>query len=225
MKSFSVWLSEGVERDPKFKAWFAGSILKKSNGKPIPVYHGTQAPDFDKFKATGSYKRGLFSFSLDPTLAQEYAGRYDRTPELTKERLMNFPKGRVYEVYLNVKKPFDFRLNDHREMLMQDIFEKVNDFARNKAKFLDPNDSLGKERGVTEENREVRIRMYIGGELEDAFKKIRDGLWAYLEKPDFLKKHGFDSVYTFEFERLNIHVLSEDQIWVNKIVYNRDVIK
>lgn len=89
---------------PEFRRWFGDSKVVDADGKPLVVYHGTQA-EFSTFaternKVAG--EAGIF-FTPDPMVASAYAG-YDE----------NFPAptiGQVMPVYLRVQNPLvvDFR--------------------------------------------------------------------------------------------------------------------
>lgn len=70
---------------PEFKAWFGASKVVDEQGRPLVVYHGTNAdvPSFDFGRAGefgASFGRMAF-FSSDPTVAGSYAARWMGSPE------------------------------------------------------------------------------------------------------------------------------------------------
>lgn len=236
---FKLWFeNKDVTESAEFKKWFAGSILHDENRNPIPVYHGTQSHPFDKFSkeitTTGRHDpnaaRGVisFTFSLDYA-STRYAGlrknqKRDIDKDRTKDTLSHFPYGRTIEAYLKITNPFDYRKKEHFDIIIACWKKNTEEWARTKARFLDPNEERGRELGVTPENRETKIKEYVDEEIGKAIKHISQGNYAYLEDPPFLRRHGFDSVFTFEFEQLHIHVLDVDQIWIVKQSYNSDFV-
>ena len=231
---FKYWLeNKDVTESEEFKKWFQGSILVDDNGKPIPVFHGTQQRPFEKFSkeitTTGRHDpraaRGVISFAFDFEYASTRYGGLRKDPEETKKTLGYFPHGRTIEAYLKLTNPFDYRKSEHREILFGLCAKNTDEWARTKARFLDPSTDRGKELGVTQENREEQIRAYVDEQVEKCKKYVTEGHWSYLEDPPFLRRFGFDGVYTFEFDQLHVHVLDADQIWVVKQTYNQDLVK
>jgi hypothetical protein len=78
----------GAKEELGFKKWFDGSKIVDKQGKPLVVYHGTQA-DFDSFQP-GAFNNGLF-FSPSPDTASKYAGEREGA--------------NVMPVYLSMKRP------------------------------------------------------------------------------------------------------------------------
>lgn len=217
---FKYWLENTeITKTNKFKEWFAGSKMVDSSGNPLIFYHGTQAPLFDKFRASD---RNIISFTFTPEYAKRYGGFRDNKKDQDKT-LFYHPSSRYIEVYLNIKNPFDYRIPEHRKLIEDDYYKKIEKFARKDARFLKANDKIGQENGVTPENQEEKIKEYIKKEHEKIKEYILQGNYAHLEHPKFLKANGFDGVYTFENDNLHIHVLSEDQIWIIKENYARDI--
>lgn len=56
------------QRDKNFKEWFGDSKVVDENGKPLVVYHGTEA-DFSEFKD----KSSAYYFSENPSYAEKYS--------------------------------------------------------------------------------------------------------------------------------------------------------
>jgi hypothetical protein len=218
-----MWLeNRDITDSDKFKRWFGDSIIRDENG-PIPVYHGTQGKPFDKFDknhtSTGRFdpehSRGVISF----TFTLEYGKRYAGANYQGREReglIKNFPHSRVIEAYLRIRNPFDYRKPDHRKLLIDHLRKWFDNFARTKAHFLNPDHKIGQEQGVNQENREEKIKEYIEKEMSYRIELLENGEWSLLENYPFLKGNGFDGVYTFEKDRLHIHVLEPDQIWIVK---------
>ncbi len=95
-----------------FWKWFGDSKVIK-NGKPLPVYHGTDA-DFTAFtKQKGSVVTFLDSEEVDRT-------GFFFTPN--KEFAKVFSKsGRVLKCYLSIKNPADFTTNEDFESFLEDL--------------------------------------------------------------------------------------------------------
>lgn len=229
---FRFWLeNKDVTETDEFKKWYAGSILVDKSGNPIPVYHGTQAVPFDKFSLdrtpTGriqNYYRGVISFTFSFDYAATRYGGVRKDPDETKKTLGYFPHGRIVEAYLRVANPFDFRTPEHIKLLVDDARLATEKWAREKALFLKPGEDSSKRHGTTEENKEEKIKAYVDEEVAKTEKFASQGHYSQLEDPKFLKRHGFDGVYTIEFDQLHIHVLDPDQIWIVKQKYNRDMV-
>ncbi|WP_372647772.1 LPD23 domain-containing protein [Draconibacterium sp.] len=83
-----------------FKNWFGNSKVVDSEGKPLVVYHGTNA-DFNEFASTKFNVAGYFS--EDPNIANNMA-----------EAAMRYKDGNasVYPVFLNIRKPLNLNSID-----------------------------------------------------------------------------------------------------------------
>lgn len=90
-----------VTEAPEFKKWFGDSKVVDAEGKPLVVYHGTNA-DFDKFKTTqgagGELGAGAY-FTPDATAGSTYAEGYEIG--ITRHG------ANVMPVYLAIQNPFD----------------------------------------------------------------------------------------------------------------------
>ena len=104
-----LWNEKGTD-SPYFKKWFGKSKVVDENGEPLVVYHGTPEGGFSEFDLSKSGKSG------DPGLRGEgfyfadskyLAERYKDAPRNTKQE----QEGQVYEVYLNIKNPYDAKAN------------------------------------------------------------------------------------------------------------------
>ncbi|MBP7485463.1 MAG: hypothetical protein KA781_09180, partial [Aquabacterium sp.] len=90
---------------PEFKAWFKGSKVVDSEGKPLVVYHGTKN-DIQEFeegrrteKDSGWYGRGIY-FTADPNSASAYSGFEEmQGKEAT-------PGANVLPVYVSLQNPY-----------------------------------------------------------------------------------------------------------------------
>ena len=84
---------------PEFKKWFGDSKVVDADGKPLVVYHGTDAV-FDEFKKTPSFsagvgrRRGGFYFHPE----ERWAGQYGKN---------------IMPVYLKAERPFDYANKQH----------------------------------------------------------------------------------------------------------------
>jgi hypothetical protein len=93
---------------PEFKTWNKGNKLVK-NGKPIVLFHGTPNGGFTEFKKFPAY------FSDKKEVADIY--RSSSASSLTPNKVTTRPE--TYTVYGRMKKPFDTRLPEVR-----DLFER-----------------------------------------------------------------------------------------------------
>jgi len=99
IKKFWKWLA-----DKGFANWFKGSKIVDENGEPKMVYHGTPiSSKINKFKiSTG----GTISFSFNPT----FAGSFGRK---------GGSQSNIVVAYLKVINPFDYRKQEHKEILQK----------------------------------------------------------------------------------------------------------
>jgi ribosomal protein S18 acetylase RimI-like enzyme len=81
-----------ITETPKFKAWFAGSKILDSHGKPLLVFHGS-SEDLDGF----DYGRTIHFVDSKAT-ANSYARGY-----------LNSQPGNIYAAYLKITNPIDLR--------------------------------------------------------------------------------------------------------------------
>ncbi len=209
-----------------FADWFSGSAISE-RGKPIPVYHGTQAApfkefSFDKAKADhGGYLRHkVFSFSFDRAFAERYAGFHGYGNKHTLDSLRHHPHGRVLTCYLRVFDPFDFRDRAHVREKLEAYAKSKEEWLRTDALWLKPGNKYAEGHNVTAENREQRIAEELEQDIAHEKELIESGDWASVEHVDWLKKMGHDAVYMMEKGSLNISVLSDAQIWVEAIHWN-----
>jgi hypothetical protein len=92
---------------PAFDRWFGDSKVVDAEGKPLVVYHGTRAGDFEAFDPSkigtgtddGWFGDGLY-FTPDPREASGYA--QINAKESTEARA----QGNVYPVYLKAENPY-----------------------------------------------------------------------------------------------------------------------
>lgn len=92
-----------VEADvnsPEFKAWFGESKIVDESGKPLKVYHGTTA-DFENFDTSKSPIGSWFSNSKKTAESVVNNNLDDLSFDDSIEKLQS----RIYETYLNIKKP------------------------------------------------------------------------------------------------------------------------
>ena len=85
-------------------AYFADSKIRDENGNLLVMYHGSPKTDINSFRLSlgGAY------FTTSPEYAREYARDV----------------GKVYEVYLNITKPFDTRIAECREIFEKEFYRK-----------------------------------------------------------------------------------------------------
>lgn len=97
-------LQRGQQETPEFKNWFGESKVVDEQGKPLVVYHGTDA-DITEFKPRG--QSGAIFFSASPKQAEKFAGL-----AAVKTQARTGAEGltgqNIIPAYVKLKKPFDF---------------------------------------------------------------------------------------------------------------------
>ena len=95
----------------EFKEWFGDSKVVDEQGKPLTVYHGTDAEftEFSKDLIGTNFELdevGIF-FTDDKDSANSYRKSYPQKPKyaMTEEDKIATTSGRVIEVYVDIKKP------------------------------------------------------------------------------------------------------------------------
>jgi len=116
---------EAQTRTPQFKRWFgdwenapetASKVVDK-NGKPLVVYHGTPNGGFTVFREE-SY------FSPEKKWADIYQN--PSASSMGKSGIQNKTNPQTYEVYLDIKKPFDTRNKKERELFQKEFYGKMS---------------------------------------------------------------------------------------------------
>lgn len=107
--------SEGNELSQKQQEFFKDSKVRDKRGNLKVMYHGTPNGTFTVFN-DGTYF----------TENKEYADLYQNTGAsmLSVKKTANAPK--TYEVYLNIKKPFDIRDAEARDIYINDYIKGGN---------------------------------------------------------------------------------------------------
>ena len=83
-----------------FRRWFGESKVVDAEGRPLVVFHGTTAGDFDAFRP--NYRKGeQLGFGIHFAADREFAAKYAEDP--TVRRKGKAPK--VYAVYLSIQRP------------------------------------------------------------------------------------------------------------------------
>ena len=101
-------MQRAQQETPEFKNWFGNSKVVDEQGKPLVVYHGTDAPDFTEFRTKTGYNFGPGAyFTPEPTRAAEYA----RTST----------GSRIYPAYVSLENPY--RVTS--DATLQDIGYKI----------------------------------------------------------------------------------------------------
>lgn len=118
LNSFRYSLSENSNGDKlsaSQKNFFKDSKVVDENGNLKVMYHGTPNGDFTVFK-DGTYF----------TDNKEYADKYQNpgASSLSTKKTANNPK--TYEVYLNIKKPFDINDAEARRIYIEDYIKGGN---------------------------------------------------------------------------------------------------
>jgi hypothetical protein len=87
---------------PAFKRWFGKSAVVDAEGKPLVVYHGTTAGDFDAFRP--NYRKGeQLGFGIHFAQDRDFAAKYAEDPNVARRG--KSPK--VYAVYLSIQNPLN----------------------------------------------------------------------------------------------------------------------
>ncbi len=99
-KKYSINVdSTGKELTEAQKAYFKNSKVVDNNGNLLVMYHGTPRGEFTVFKP------GLQFFTQN----KEYADKYQEPSASSRTAGKQVTNQKTYEVYLNIKKPFDIR--------------------------------------------------------------------------------------------------------------------
>lgn len=106
-------MTKEIEEQSKanFAKWYEGAKLFDSEGNPLKLYHGTPNATFDSFRP-GSY------FTPD----KNYASTYKNQGASSLGYKKNADNPDVYEVYINMKKPFDTRDKAARDIFYKDYY-------------------------------------------------------------------------------------------------------
>lgn len=109
--------SEGRNLSEGQQEFFKDSKLKDEHGRLLVMYHGTPQGGFTVFKPDISY------FTTNRDYAEEYARASSGN---SRVNYTHDPEHKVYEVYLNAKKPFDTRDPKVRKVWEQEFFGKYS---------------------------------------------------------------------------------------------------
>lgn len=109
--------SEGRNLSEGQQEFFKDSKLKDEYGRLLVMYHGTPQGGFTVFKPNISY------FTANRDYAEEYARASSGN---SRVNYTHDPEHKVYEVYLNAKKPFDTRDPKVRKVWEQEFFGKYS---------------------------------------------------------------------------------------------------
>lgn len=110
---YSLKDSKERELSKEQQEYFKDSKVRDSKGNLLVMYHGTPQGDFTKFK-TGSY------FTQNKEYADNYQSRNASSISFNK----NADNPKTYEVYLNIKKPFDTRKAKERRIFNEEYYGK-----------------------------------------------------------------------------------------------------
>lgn len=112
---FSLSDSRGRQLSPEQQEYFKDSVVKDEEGNLKVMYHGTPNGDFTVFK-DGTYF----------TDNKEYADRYQNpsASSISSGKVATAPK--TFEVYLDIKKPFDINDAEARNIYINDYIKGGN---------------------------------------------------------------------------------------------------
>ena len=105
--------SDGRTLTEEQKSYFSNSKVRDNDGNLLVMYHGTPNGDFTKFRS-GSY------FTQNP----EYAALYQNPVASMLRVKKNAESPKNYQVYLNIKNPFDTRNRKERRIFMQEYYRQ-----------------------------------------------------------------------------------------------------
>ena len=148
-------IAETKEELTNFWNWFGDSKVVDSQGRPLVVYHGTDA-EFDAFdKSKIGSARGLdeigFFFSTDKQTAKTYDKRYTRKPKyrLTPEEKQKNDSIVPLSLYLKIENPITFSdvynepgFDDTYYLSPVDIFDANRQLFNNMAKMHQDKDGI-----------------------------------------------------------------------------------
>mgnify|MGYP007107714934 FL=1 len=109
--------SEGRNLSEGQQEFFKDSKLRDEYGRLLVMYHGTPQGGFTVFKPDISY------FTANRDYAEEYARASSGN---SRVNYTHDPEHKVYEVYLNAKKPFDTRDPKVRKVWEKEFFGKYS---------------------------------------------------------------------------------------------------
>lgn len=114
MKDIKKIIKEEVQNylNDNFWKWFGNSKVVDASGKPLKVYHGTNA-DFSEFKGD------VFFFSSTP----KYASKFATLDALRKKQLVDKPS--VVPVYLSMQNPLDFSEFGNERVPAGELFDFI----------------------------------------------------------------------------------------------------
>ena len=190
-----------------FKNWFGNGMLKDSNNKPIPFYHGTSKKDFKKFRQ--GVNESIF-FSPDPEFANNYAAM-DPDMSWVPDFENYLPGSRVIPVYLNPEKVWDYENPAHRKLIIP-LLEKMRKAGINiGGKEINPDLalSLGSWAHIERFSNDIRkmgFDAYYVGELADIDPAAPDS-----DKFEYTKNLVDNSVSRQIFSK-NIGVFEPQQV-------------
>lgn len=181
-----------------FKKWFGKSKVVDENGKPLVVYHGTNASDFDTFDTNYVGMAWI-------TPATEYANAYADDVE----------DARVYPLYAKIENPFDFGFRDSETQVpISEMTHRVID-GINKA-FEDGTINKEKAQSFIKQIRGLEeVRRYKG------FRRVYEWINEVPGLTTALKDSGYDGLMAREGKQGKHHayaVFSPTQI---KSIYNQ----
>ena len=112
---YSLSDSDGRQLTQEQQEFFKDSVVRDENGNLKVMYHGTPNGDFTVFK-DGTYF----------TESKDYADRYQNpgASSISTGKVASNPK--TFEVYLNIKKPFDIADADAREIYINEYIKGGN---------------------------------------------------------------------------------------------------
>ena len=119
---FSLAPAVGTE---EFEQWFKGSKVVDAEGNPLVVYHGSPVRGIDEFNADNRINggEGLIYATDSEAVAEGFSQEFTQGSSFLRNR----PTGRtgqVYQVYMDIKNPLDFRNLSEAE---KDIIAQSND--------------------------------------------------------------------------------------------------
>jgi len=126
----AFYTKKDVTDSPKFKSWFGNSKVVNSQGKPLRVYHGTNA-DFSSFdpkksgtKSNTGAPEGTFFFTNKPDVASSYTikwqGDFSQTPH---------DNSNTMPVYLSMKSPLKLNAkgDNWRNVIYNGEYRDINE--------------------------------------------------------------------------------------------------
>lgn len=201
-----------VTATPAFRAWFGGSDVVDTEGRPQICYHGTStynSTDFTTFSGEDAPDRGglLAFFAVNPDFAQGYAGR------TTGSSI----RARIYPVYLAIQDVFDFRKHWRLAKTFYAETGGIQDPYEARRILMGQREDDGTISDIANAVEDIDDRRFSSRDLTKAMfaRSVRQGSWDALEAGEFvewLRQGGHDGIVLLEGGSVNYGIFDPTQV-------------